>query len=44
MAKDLLPTLLEQAISYKLYSMLLYYNPPSREFYQYTAFLQELEN
>jgi hypothetical protein len=32
-AEDLLSTLLEQAISYELRSMLLYYNPPNREFY-----------
>jgi hypothetical protein len=44
MAEDSLPTLLEQAISRELRGMLLHHDPPSREFHQYAAFLQELEN
>jgi hypothetical protein len=44
MTEDSLPTLLEQAISRELRSMLLHHDPPSREFHQYAAFLQELEN
>lgn len=44
MAEDSLPTLLEQAISRELRSMLLHHDPPSREFHQYAAFLQGLEN
>jgi hypothetical protein len=44
MSEDSLPTLLEQAISRELRGMLLHHDPPSREFHQYAAFLQELEN
>jgi hypothetical protein len=44
MSEEALPTLLEQAISRELRSMLLHHEPPSREYHQYAAFLQNLEN
>lgn len=44
MSEDSLPTLLEQAISRELRAMLLHHDPPSREYHQYAAFLQDLEN
>jgi hypothetical protein len=44
MAEETLPTLLEQAISRELRSMLLHHDPPNRNYHQYAAFLQDLEN
>lgn len=44
MPEESLPVLLDQAISSELRNMLLHHDPPSREFNQYAAFLQGLEN
>jgi hypothetical protein len=44
MPKDALSTLLEQAISQELRSMLIHHEPPSRSYLQFAAFLQDLEN
>ncbi|GFF97258.1 conserved hypothetical protein [Aspergillus udagawae] len=44
MPEETLSTLLEQAISYKLQSMLMHNQPLSQEYHQFTRFLQDLEN
>ncbi|XP_077660544.1 uncharacterized protein AFUA_3G09420 [Aspergillus fumigatus Af293] len=44
MPEETLPTLLKQAISYELWSMLMHNQPPSQEYHQFARFLQELEN
>jgi hypothetical protein len=44
MPEETLSTLLEQAISRELRSMLMHNQPPSREYHQFARFLQELEN
>ncbi|KAF7183071.1 hypothetical protein CNMCM7691_002906 [Aspergillus felis] len=44
MPEETLSTLLEQAISYELRSMLMHNQPPSWEYHQFARFLQELEN
>ena len=44
MSEEALPTLLEQAISRELQGMLMHNKPPSREYHQFTNFLQSLEN
>jgi hypothetical protein len=44
MPEETLSTLLEQAISHELQSMLMHNQPPSQEYHQFARFLQELEN
>jgi hypothetical protein len=44
MSQDALPTLLEQAISRELRSMLVHNEPPSRDYHRFANFLQDLEN
>lgn len=44
MPEETLSTLLEQAISRELRSMLMHNQPPSREYHQFAGFLQDLEN
>lgn len=44
MPEETLSTLLEQAISRELRSMLMHNQPPSREYHQFSRFLQDLEN
>ncbi|RHZ43046.1 uncharacterized protein CDV56_100638, partial [Aspergillus thermomutatus] len=44
MPEETLSTLLEQAISHELRSMLMHNQPPSREYHQFARFLQDLEN
>lgn len=44
MSEDALPTLLEQAISRELRSMLMHNEPPSYEYHKFANFLQDLEN
>ncbi|KAJ6103192.1 hypothetical protein N7486_005619 [Penicillium sp. IBT 16267x] len=44
MPEETLPTLLEQAINRELRGMLLHNEPPTREYHQFAAFLQKLEN
>ena len=44
MSEELLPTLLEQAISRELRGMLMHNEPPSREYHTFATFLQNLEN
>lgn len=44
MSEDALPVLLEQAINRELRTMLIHHEPPSRQYYEFANFLQDLEN
>jgi hypothetical protein len=44
MPEAALPTMLEQAVNRELKSMLLHHEPPSGDYHQLAAFLQNLEN